>query len=77
MINRSATSNAFEFVSIAVLRTQQLVRGCIPRVAGAGEHKKTTLAQMEIVAGKVERLPAIVKVVPIDPVPLPEYVAVD
>ena len=77
MINRSATSNAFEFVSIAVLRTQQLVRGCIPRVAGAGEHKKTTLAQMEIVAGKVERLPAIVKVVPIDRVPLPEYVAVD
>ena len=77
MINRSATSNAFEFVSIAVLRTQQLVRGCIPRVAGAGEHKKTTLAQMEIVAGKVVRLPAIVKVVPIEPVPLPEYVSVD
>ncbi len=76
MINRSATSNAFEFVSIAVLRTQQLVRGCIPRIA-SGDHKKTTVAQMEIVAGKVERLPAIVKVVPIEPVPLPEYVAVD
>jgi DNA-directed RNA polymerase subunit K/omega len=77
MINRSATSNAFEFVSIAVLRTQQLVRGCIPRVAGAGEHKKTTLAQMEIVAGKVERLPAIVKVVQTEPVPALEYVVAD
>jgi DNA-directed RNA polymerase subunit K/omega len=61
VINRSATSNAFEFVSIAVLRTQQLVRGCIPRVAG--DHKKTTLAQMEIVAGKVDRLPAAAKIV--------------
>ncbi|HKY22738.1 MAG TPA: DNA-directed RNA polymerase subunit omega [Vicinamibacterales bacterium] len=56
MINRAATSNAFEFVKVAALRTQQLQRGCVQRVAG--NHKKTTIAQMEIVAGKVTRIPA-------------------
>jgi len=56
MINRAATSNAFEFVKVAALRTQQLQRGCVQRVAG--NHKKTTIAQMEIVAGKVARIPA-------------------
>jgi len=56
MINRAATSNAFEFVKVAALRTQQLQRGCVPRVPGI--HKKTTIAQMEIVAGKVARIPA-------------------
>ena len=54
MINRSPLANSFEFVVIAALRTQQLQRGCIQRVLGT--HKFTTLAQMEIVAGKVERL---------------------
>ena len=54
MISRSPLANSFEFVIIAALRTQQLQRGCIQRVLG--EHKFTTLAQMEIVAGKVERL---------------------
>jgi len=71
MINRSAASNAFEFVVIAALRTQQLVRGCVPRVAG--NHKKTTIAQMEIVAGKVGRLPSVPKVA-VDPVPTLEAV---
>ena len=56
MINRAAASNAFEFVKIAALRTQQLQRGCVQRVVG--NHKKTTIAQMEIVAGKVGRIPA-------------------
>lgn len=54
MINRSPLANSFEFVILAALRTQQLQRGCIQRVLGT--HKFTTLAQMEIVAGKVERL---------------------
>ena len=57
MINRSPLANSFEFVIIAALRTQQLQKGCIQRVLGA--HKFTTLAQMEIVAGKVERLASI------------------
>ena len=43
---------------IAALRTQQLQRGCTQRVPG--NHKITTLAQMEVVAGKVERLPKTV-----------------
>jgi DNA-directed RNA polymerase subunit K/omega len=66
MINRSPISNSFEFVIIAALRTQQLQRGCIQRVLGT--HKFTTLAQMEIVAGKVERLvaPAVVAQPPVE-----------
>jgi DNA-directed RNA polymerase subunit K/omega len=56
MIIRSAASNAFEFVAVAALRAQQLQRGCLPRVPG--NHKRTTIAQMEIVAGKVARIPA-------------------
>ena len=62
MINRSPLANSFEFVIIAALRTAQLQRGCLQRVVGA--HKFTTLAQMEIVAGKVERLPPVAVVIP-------------
>lgn len=58
MIIRSPLANSFEFVIIAALRTQQLQRGCIQRVVGA--HKFTTLAQMEIVAGKVGRLAPVI-----------------
>lgn len=57
MICRSPLANSFEFVIIAALRAAQLQRGCTQRVIGT--HKKTTLAQMEIVAGKVERVPAV------------------
>lgn len=55
MVIRSPESNAFEFVTVAALRTQQLQRGCTPRVPG--DHKKITTAQMEVVAGKVARIP--------------------
>jgi DNA-directed RNA polymerase subunit K/omega len=58
MINRSPLTNAFEFVVISALRTQQLQRGCIQRVGGA--HKFTTLAQMEVVEGKVRRIEPVV-----------------
>ena len=61
MISRSPLANSFEFVIIAALRTQQLQRGCIQRVLGT--HKFTTLAQMEIVAGKVVRLASVDAVV--------------
>jgi len=64
VINRSPLANSFEFVIIAALRTQQLQRGCIQRVVGI--HKFTTLAQMEIVAGKVGRLPALIAQPPIE-----------
>ena len=63
MIIRNPLANSFEFVVIAALRTAQLQRGCAPRVQG-GSHKKTTLAQMEIVAGKIGRLPAVPAVIP-------------
>jgi DNA-directed RNA polymerase subunit K/omega len=62
VINRSPLANAFEFVIIAALRTQQLQKGCIQRVLGT--HKFTTLAQMEIVAGKVARLAPVAGVPP-------------
>ena len=55
MVNRSPASNAFEFVMVASLRNQQLRRGCLPRVPG--NHKLITIAQMEVVAGKVARIP--------------------
>ena len=41
----------FEFVKLSALRTAQLMRGCTPRVATGG--KLTTLAQLEVAAGKV------------------------
>ena len=56
MVNRSPASNAFEFITIAVLRNQQLRRGCLPRVPG--NHKRITIAQLEVVAGLVARVPA-------------------
>jgi DNA-directed RNA polymerase subunit K/omega len=46
--------NAFEFVVIASLRVRQLVDGCTPRVEAEG--KRTTTAQREVLAGKVEKL---------------------
>jgi DNA-directed RNA polymerase subunit K/omega len=52
-------ANSFEFVVLASLRVRQLVDGCTPRVGAEG--KKTTIAQREVLAGKVSR---IVKVPP-------------
>ena len=59
MINRSPLVNPFEFVVVAALRAQQLQRGCVQRVVGI--HKCTTLAQMEIIAGKVACVPPVVE----------------
>lgn len=55
MIDRAPSGwNAFEYVVIAALRTRQLVRGCRPRVPGP--HKLTTMALLEVAAGKVVKL---------------------
>ena len=59
MVIRAPESNAFMFVTIAALRNQQLTRGCIPRIV-TGSHKRITVAQMEVVAGLVTRLPATI-----------------
>lgn len=62
MVIRPSQMEAFEFVAVAALRAQQLIRGCTPRLAGA--HKATTMAMMELSAGKVARA-------------VPEFVAAD
>ena len=54
MVNRTTEANAFLFVVVAALRVRQLINGCVPRVAGT--HKVVTMAQLEVAAGKVERL---------------------
>lgn len=53
MVSRPYQMPAFEYVVVAALRTQQLMRGCIPHFEG--EHKATTMAQMEVSAGKIAR----------------------
>jgi DNA-directed RNA polymerase omega subunit len=55
MIDRSKLSNAFEFVVTAGARARQLLAGSTPRVA-PGEHKKTTIAQQEVVEKMVEKI---------------------
>ena len=56
MVVRSSSVNMYEFVVVSALRTHQLMNGCTPRVGG--EHKATTVAQMEVAAGKVARVGA-------------------
>lgn len=53
MVIRPAHVNSYEFVAVCALRAQQLLAGCIPRLEG--EHSATTMAQMEVVAGRVTR----------------------
>jgi DNA-directed RNA polymerase subunit K/omega len=55
MIDRSKLSNSFEFVVTAGARARQLLAGSVPRVA-AGDHKKTTLAQKEVITKQVEKV---------------------
>jgi len=65
MIDRSKLPNSFEFVVTAGARARQLLAGSTPRVDVA-DHKKTTIAQQEVVTHQVERVPAEVKVVVIE-----------
>ena len=55
MIDRSKLSNSFEFVITAGARTRQLLAGSVPRVA-VGQHKKTTVAQHEVISRAVEKI---------------------
>ena len=54
MVNRPADLNRYEFIAVCALRAQQLLAGCTPRVDG--DHRATTMAQMEVVAGRVTRV---------------------
>jgi DNA-directed RNA polymerase subunit K/omega len=61
MIDRSKLANSFEFVVTAGARARQLLAGSTPRV-DAGEHKKTTVAQKEVVTKAVEKIdPTVVE----------------
>jgi len=51
MVARPTHVNAYEFAAVAALRAHQLMDGCVPLLTG--EHKATTMAQMEVAAGKV------------------------
>ena len=55
MIDRSRLTNSFEFVVTAGARTRQLLAGASPRVTAAA-HKKTTLAQQEVITKAVEKI---------------------
>jgi DNA-directed RNA polymerase omega subunit len=55
MIDRSKLGNSFEFVVTAGARARQLLAGSTPRVE-VGDHKKTTIAQHEVVTRAVERV---------------------
>jgi DNA-directed RNA polymerase subunit K/omega len=57
MIDRSKLPNSFEFVVTAGARARQLLSGALPRVE-AGDHKKTTVAQREVVTKAVEKVEA-------------------
>ena len=55
MIDKSKLPNTFEFVVTAGARARQLLAGSVPRVA-VNDHKKTTVAQREVVTGAVEKI---------------------
>ena len=55
MIDRSKLPNSFEFVVTAGARARQLLAGSRPRVDVAN-HKKTTVAQEEVVTKQVEKV---------------------
>jgi DNA-directed RNA polymerase subunit K/omega len=59
MIDRSKLSNSFEFVVTAGARARQLLAGSTPRVT-VGDHKKTTVAQEEVITRAVEKIEKVV-----------------
>ena len=60
MIDKSKLSNSFEFVVTAGARARQLMAGSVARVE-TGEHKKTTIAQQEVITRAVERVERVEK----------------
>ena len=55
MIDRSKLPNSFEFVVTAGARARQLLAGSTPKIT-VGDHKKTTIAQQEVVTKAVEKV---------------------
>jgi len=54
MVSRPPGVNAYEFVIVASLRAQQLMKGCLSQVGG--DHKATIRAQMEVATGLIARV---------------------
>ena len=53
-VDRGTLPNSFEFVVVAGARARQLMKGALPRV---DDHRKpTTIAQREVMEGKVEKI---------------------
>lgn len=52
-MERAPKENRFEFVALASARARQLLKGAVPRETG---EKKVTIAQREILKGKVVKL---------------------
>ena len=52
-MQRVPKENRFEFVVIASQRARQLLAGALPRETG---EKKVTMAQREVLKGKVEKI---------------------
>lgn len=52
-MERAPKENRFEFVALASARARQLLKGALPRETG---EKKVTIAQREILKGKVQKL---------------------
>jgi DNA-directed RNA polymerase omega subunit len=57
MIDKSKLPNSFEFIVTAGARARQLLAGSVARVE-PGNHKKTTVAQREVVTKAVEKVEA-------------------
>lgn len=57
MVARPPALNPYEFAVVAALRAHQLMSGCLPRLGG--DHKATTMAQMEVSTGEVVRVEAV------------------
>ena len=55
MIDRTKLANSFECIVTAGARARQLMAGSTPRVT-VGEHKKTTVAQEEVITRAVEKV---------------------
>jgi len=55
MIDRTKLPNSFEFVVTAGARARQLLAGSVARVE-VGDHKKTTVAQREVITKAVEKI---------------------
>jgi DNA-directed RNA polymerase omega subunit len=55
MNERAKLQNRFEFVVTAGARARQLLAGSTPRVE-VGDHKKTTVAQREVITRAVEKI---------------------